>query len=110
MADNDLKPSFPLYDPETHFQGAQVVNGEVVLRGSMKLPDGSRVPLFLPIGLAHTMGCMLIEMAQLGRERESELRKTDHVLDVNDVPDFGTRVEKRMRLNGSTATVTRTPK
>lgn len=39
-------------------------------------------PLFLPVELAHTIGCNLIEMALLAREREVELKGSGQVLNV----------------------------
>jgi hypothetical protein len=98
--------SMAFFDPQQHMRGPQVVNGQLVLVGSAAMPDGTRIPTFLPVGLAHTVGCMLIELAQLARERESELRQNGAVLDVGDVPGFSDRLEARMRLNGSIASLT----
>jgi hypothetical protein len=93
-----------------HFQGVQDIDGKLAVVGAIIGNDGSKVPILLPAGYAHTLGCALIELSQLAKEREPELKASGKVLDVNTIADeFGRRMTERLKLNGSGATVSYTP-
>jgi hypothetical protein len=71
-------------------------------------PDGTKQATFMEPGFAHTLGCQLIEVALIGHDSEESLKAhPGQVLDpTENVLEFGTRLEQRMKLNDSTATVT----
>ena len=85
----------------------QYRDGKLAVVGSIIYDDKSQTEILFPEGYAHTLGCFLIEMSQIAREMEATLKTPPNdVLDVTTLPSFSQRIEKRMRENGSTATVT----
>lgn len=108
-----MKPPVDLSDNPTmsfHIRGVQYLNGQPALVGSILNPNDDSVlmPFAMPAKLAHTMGCTMIELAQLAIEREDSLRTTGKVLTIDGdlAGEVGLRVQERMKLNGSTSTVT----
>ena len=90
-----------------HFQGVQYIDDRLAVVGSIIAHDGSKAPIRFPAEYAHTLGCALIELAQLAKEREAELKASGNVFDVNTMADeFGRRMSERLKLNGSEATIT----
>ena len=96
-------------------QGVQFINGELMVVALDRTPDGERT-FTMPVNDAHAIGCLLIELRQVAKEREQELRATGELLDVQAMrEEFATRLRRRQVLNGSDenvdwATLIRPPK
>lgn len=83
-----------------HIQGVQFKDGQLALVGTQAGPNGIRVPVFIPVDFAATMGCWFIELAQLAKEREAELKASGKVLDINTmVGEMTVRLQQRGKLN-----------
>jgi hypothetical protein len=81
-------------------QGIQAVDGELVVVGVENTSEGRR-RVHVPIDVAFGIGCVLIELWQLAKEREDQLRSSGELLDLQAMrQDFATRLRRRM-LNGS---------
>lgn len=92
---------------DIHIRGLSCIDGKVAVVLDLISPDGSKQAMFMPTGYAHTLACTLIEFALIGRSNEATLKeRPGAVLDPTAaILEFGTRVEERMKLNDSTATV-----
>jgi tRNA threonylcarbamoyladenosine modification (KEOPS) complex Cgi121 subunit len=82
-------------------RGVQVIDGELVVVAAEGTADGER-RITMSVDDAHAIGCILIELRQLAKEREQELRATGELLDIRNMRDeFATRLRRRQVLNGS---------
>ena len=80
-------------------RGVQFVNGELVVVAVEPLQAGERT-VTMPVDDAHAIGCLLIELRQLAKEREQELRATGDLLDVQAMrEEFAERLRQRQALN-----------
>ena len=82
-------------------RGIQFIDGELMVLAVDRTPDGERT-ITMPVDDAHAVGCILIELRQLAKEREQELRATGDRLDVQAMrQEFANRLTPRQVLNGS---------
>ena len=87
--------------------GVRVIDGELAIVGVKQTIAGPEY-ITMPVGVAHAVGCMLIELSELAVERESDLRNSGEMLDVRTMADeFMARVRRRQDSNGGAVTVNR---
>ena len=80
-------------------RGVQVVDGELVIVTVETSLEGERT-VTMPVEDAYAIGCILIELRQLAKEREQELRETGELLDVRAMrEEFATRLRQRQAFN-----------
>jgi hypothetical protein len=82
-------------------RGVQFIDGEMVVVAIERTPEGERT-VTMPVDVAHGVGCILIELCQLAKEREEHLRESGELLEVEAIrEEFASRVRRRHALNGS---------
>jgi hypothetical protein len=83
------------------FQSVRWQDGQALIMGSVRFGTGGQwMPVILPAGFARDLGCTLIELAALGRDRENELRGTNTSIDVGTMgQEFLQRLDRRRATN-----------
>jgi hypothetical protein len=89
----------------SEFRGIQIVEGELAVVAVKQTAIGPEF-ISMPVETAHAVGCMLIELCDLAKEREDELRRSGELLDIRAMTDeFMVRVRRRQELNARTVPV-----
>ena len=89
----------------SQLRGVQEVEGRLTVVTVQDTPQG-RTHTTMPIEEAHAIGCILIELCQLAKERQQQLRATGELLDVAVMrEEFAERLRRRETLNGGNEAV-----
>lgn len=85
------------------FQGVRWQNGQPLIMGSLRFGGGGPwTPIVLPAEIAGILGCTLIELAALGRERQRDLGTTNFSLEIGAMgQEFIQRLDRRRAANAT---------
>jgi len=83
------------------FQGVRWQDGQPLIMGSLRFGAGGPwTPIILPAEFGGILGCTLIELAALGRERQKELRTGNVSIEIGSMgQEFMQRVDRRRAAN-----------
>lgn len=83
------------------FQGVRWQNGQALIIGSLRFgATGPWTPILLPAEVAGILGCTLIELSALGRERQKDLGTTNFSLEIGGMgQEFMRRLDQRRAAN-----------
>jgi hypothetical protein len=91
----------------SELRGIQVVEGELAIVGVKQTATGPEF-ITMPVETAHAVGCMLIELCELAREREQDLRRSGEMLEVSALAEeLVVRVRRRQEMNATAVRVNR---
>lgn len=83
------------------FQGVRWQNGQAIIMGSIRFGSGGPwTSILLPAEVGGILGCTLMELAALGRERQIDLGTTNSSIEIGAIgQEFMQRVDRRRAAN-----------
>ena len=89
------------------FQGARAHDGKVAVIGNLIFGKKTAFgPVFFTPEYAQNLGCMLIELGKIAKEREEQVVSSGATLDIAEIIDeFAFRITERFQLNNVEVTI-----